>query len=133
MTPDAARELLLFHSGAHPDVHDPRWKQGFLGMLRPYRGLHEENFHSVMACLRALADDLQGDVVDRGAVGALWGICHFGRAWGTWPGGMLRGNNLITDEDVSRLESWIEQISYSTFCVLDGAIDEAFDGYDRGV
>ena len=129
MTPEAARELLLFHSGTHPCVDDVRWEQGFLGMLRPYRGLREENFHSVMACLRALADDLQGDTIDRAVVSALWGICHLARAWGISPEGMLRSNDLISGDDVSRLQDWVEQISSTTFFILDGDVDEAFDSY----
>ncbi|WP_255432037.1 hypothetical protein [Amycolatopsis sp. WAC 04182] len=31
-------------------------------------------------------------------VSAVVGICHFGRAWGVAPDGMLRGNGLIDDE-----------------------------------
>ncbi|OLT06040.1 hypothetical protein BJF90_19095 [Pseudonocardia sp. CNS-004] len=120
----------MFHGYRHDDVHDPRMEQGFLGMLRPYRGLREENFHSVMTCLRALAGSLQGESVDQAVIGALWGICHLGRAWGVWPDGMLRRNNLITPDDATRLEEWIDQISYSTFYILDrGDVDDAFEHY----
>ncbi len=131
MTPESAHELLLFHSCRHHDTDDPRWKDGFLGMLRPYQGLHEDNFHSVMACLRALVSTLQSDTVDRDIVGSVWAICHLARAWAIWPGGMLPSNNLISTEDVTRLEVWIDQISYTTFCILDGELDEAFHQYDR--
>ncbi|MEV6280635.1 hypothetical protein [Nocardia sp. NPDC051832] len=131
MTPDSARELLLFHSGAHNEVDDPRWQQGFLGMLRPYHGLREENFHSVMACVRVLAPALERDSVDREMIQALWAICHFGRAWGVWPDSMLRRNNLITEEDAARLSDWIETISYAMACVLEGIPGEGFHEYDR--
>lgn len=131
VTPETARELLQFHSGAHAEVEDPRWTHGFLGMLRPYHGLCEENFHSVMACLRVLAPGMQQQTVDRDVVAAFWAICHLGRAWGVWPEGMLRRNDLITADDVVRLEDWLERISYAVLCVLDGIVDEAFDDYDR--
>jgi len=131
MTSEEARESLRFHSGSHPDVHDPRWSRGFLGMLRPYHGLREESFHEVMRALRVLADDLQNERVDREVVSAIFGICHFARAWGIHPEGMLRRNALIVDADVERLERWVWTISYATTCVLDGSRDEAFAEYDR--
>lgn len=131
MTPSDAREALRFHSGAHPDVDDPRSTLGFVGSLRPCTGLREENFHGVMKALRVLAPELQSQFVDREVVSALWGICHFGRAWGIDRDGMLRRNSLISDEDVERLEHWVQTISYATAMVLDGTIDEAFADYDR--
>lgn len=131
MTPAEAREALLFHSGAHPDVDDPRWQKGFLGSLRPFSGLREENYHEVMAALRALTEQLQADSVPREVVSAVVGICHFARAWGVAPDGMLRGNGLIGDEDAARLEGWIWTISYALSMILDGDAAEAFDEYDR--
>lgn len=130
MTSEEARESLRFHSGSHPDVDDPRWSRGFLGMLRPYHGLREESFHEVMEALRVLADDLQAEKVDREVVSALFGICHLARAWGIHPRGMLRSNGLIDSADVERLEQWVWTISYATLCVLDGSTDEAFHEYD---
>ena len=35
---EQAKELLLFHSCMHPDLHHPTWSGGFLGSMRPYRG-----------------------------------------------------------------------------------------------
>jgi hypothetical protein len=131
MTSAEARESLRFHSGSHPDVDDPRWSRGFLGMLRPYGGLRETSFHEVMRALRELATDLQNEMVDREVVSALFGICHLARAWGIHPDGMLRRNGLIAPTDVERLERWVWTISYATSCVLDGSIDEAFAEYDR--
>ncbi|MBC6447765.1 hypothetical protein [Actinokineospora xionganensis] len=131
MTPAEAREALLFHSALHPDIDDPRWENGFLGSLRPFKGLREENFHEVMAALRVLAEPLQADQVPREVVSSLVNICHLGRAWGLEPGGMLRRNGLIGDADIERLDDWICTISYAFFCVLDGDVDEAFHEYDR--
>ncbi|RZQ63910.1 hypothetical protein [Amycolatopsis suaedae] len=131
MTPAEARETLLFHSCAHPDVDDPRWQRGFLGSLRPFTGLREENFHEVMSALRTLAEPLGADLVPREVVSAVVSICHFGRAWGVAPDGMLRGNDLISDADAARLEEWIWSISHALTMILDGDVAEAFDEYDR--
>ncbi|MBI5537982.1 MAG: hypothetical protein HY898_34990 [Deltaproteobacteria bacterium] len=120
MTPQQAREALLFHSGARPQSDDPRWGKAFLGMLRPYRGLREECFQDVMECLRAVAIDLRGAAIDRELVASLWAICHFGRAWGVSPDGELQRNHLIKPEDVKKLEGWVEQISETVFLLLEG-------------
>jgi hypothetical protein len=130
MSPNEARELLSFHSGANPNTDDPRWQQGFLTTLRPYGGLREAAFHEVMACVEALAEELAADKIDRATISSLWGICHLGRAWGVAEGGMLRSNRLITDADVSRLADWIDCISYATFTLLDGCgLDVALEPY----
>ena len=133
MSPAEAKRLLLLHSGVDADVADPRWQAGFLGSLRPYRGhLVPANLHEVMAALRVLAPELEAPHVDREIMSALWGICHFGRAWGVHPAGMLRSNNLITEADVGRLETWIDCISYATTVLLDGGgIESAFQEYEQ--
>ncbi len=133
MTLDEAKELLSLHAFTHPDAAEhPKAESGFLGALRPYRGLSEANFREVMLALRVLGPSLAEDRLDREVVAALWGICHFGRAWGVHPEGMLRRNGHIADADVVRLEQWLEAISYATACLLDGAgEDVAFETYDR--
>lgn len=133
MTPTEAHELLQMHAGRHPNTNHPKWAFGFLGSLRPYSGLRVENFHEVMACLKVLANELgSGATCDRELIAAIWGICHLGRAWGVEPGGMLRSNNLIPTEQVDRIDSWIAQISYAAFCLLDGCgTDVAFEHYDE--
>ncbi|RSN30667.1 hypothetical protein DL990_22100 [Amycolatopsis sp. WAC 01416] len=80
------------------------------------------------AALRALTD--QANSVPREVVSAVVGICHFARAWGVAPDGMLRGNGLIGDEDAARLEKWIWTISYALSMILDGDAAEAFSAYD---
>lgn len=130
MTKQEAKELLLHHSFNHEDFEDPKSARDFLGMLRPFNGtLLEENYHEVMAALRVLADDFTHPTVDREIIAALWGICHFARAWGLEPEGMLRSNNLIRDEQIQQLADWVDSISYATCCLLDGAATEAFATY----
>jgi len=57
MNVNQAKEELSFHSGRNSKINDSRWQHGFLGSLRPYQGMElvEENFHKVIACLRALS------------------------------------------------------------------------------
>jgi hypothetical protein len=130
-----ARELLLLHSTGHPDVHHPTWERGFLGSLRPYRGLREANLHEVMAALVALAPELRRERVDREVVAALWGICMLARLCGLHPDGMLRRNGLISDEDVARLDAWVQAIQWAVSMLLgttdgpDAPLDEALAGY----
>lgn len=86
-----------------------------------------------MACLKVLASDLVSEAAcDKDLVAAIWGICHLGRSWGVEAGGMLRSNGLISTDEVNRLESWIRQISYAMFCLLDGCeLEIAFEHYDE--
>ena len=132
MTCDEAKELLLLHSFSHPDAaHHPRAARGFLGSLRPYRGrLDPSNLHEVMAALVTLASEFERPTLDRQIVHALWSITHLTRAWGLEPEGMLRSNRLISDDDIATLTTWVEAISYATWCLLDGVgIDEALEPY----
>ncbi|MDB5334594.1 MAG: hypothetical protein JWN70_213 [Planctomycetaceae bacterium] len=94
---------------------------GFLTMLRPYRGLREHNFHVVMQALFVVGERFHSsDVIDRKLVESLWSMCSRTRCWGLDPKGMLRRNNLISEEDIRRLESWIEIFERSTFGLLRG-------------
>jgi ribonuclease D len=132
MNKEEAKELLLLHAFMQEDSMNTKAEQGFLGMLRPFQGiLLEENYHEVMEALQVLADDVsERDTVDREIMAALWSICHLSKAWAIHPEGMLRRNNLITDAQVEEMETWIEDISYATLCLLDGAgFDEAFHEY----
>jgi len=66
MESDQAKELLSFHSCRNNDIHNPKWSEGFLGSLRPFRGeLREENLIEVMECLKALKEEFLAPAVDR--------------------------------------------------------------------
>jgi hypothetical protein len=122
MTAAEAKEALLLHAFSHPDsATDPRAEAGFLGSLRPFRGLNERNFVDVMAALRIVAPQLAGPgPLDRELVSALWGICHYALAWGVHPDGMLQRNKLITAADTDQLAGWVQEISYAVSMLLDG-------------
>ncbi|MAG94355.1 MAG: hypothetical protein CMJ48_11470 [Planctomycetaceae bacterium] len=94
---------------------------GFLGMLRPYRGLREHNFHVVMQALLVVGERLHSaDTVDRDLIESLWSTCSLMRCWGLHPDGMLQRNNLITSDDTRRLETWIDIFERSALGLLIG-------------
>lgn len=133
MTTAEAKILLSYHSGRNGDFTHEKWTNGFLGSLRPYGGaLIEENFHEVIACLRALGPELRSaDAIDRQVTADIFGIVHLSRMWSS-PEGMLGRNRLITDRDRKRLESWADAISYAFMAILDGCDDkEAFAEYEH--
>lgn len=136
MTKEQAIETLAYHSGLRLERPDCCTGECFLDALRPYRGiLPEAAYHDVMASIRSLAHDLQKPVLDREVIASIWSICDLGRAWGVYPGGMLRRNGLITDDDTKTLATWIETISSATFWLLtrtpsQDTVEHAFTDYD---
>ena len=130
---ETALELLGFHSSRDPRVNDRRWKTGFLSTLRPYRGIEsvEQAYHEIMACLKAIIDLCEADMISRDLANDLAGITALGRAWGCHPDGMLKRNNIITPIDAEKLESMIDSIAYTWCMLLDGQVDIAFVDYDQ--
>lgn len=123
MNASEARCLLLANGlGTNDDEDSPGFREeGFLGRLRPYRGLDENLFHEIMEALFVVGDDLRaGAHVDRRLVGSVWSMCSYARRWGVNPQGMLRRNRLISEVDVSRLEQWIDLIESTTLSFLSG-------------
>jgi len=130
MDKNEARLLLSFHSGRNEDIENPKWTNGFLGILRPFKNkLSEENFHEIMKCLKILSEDFELKKIEQETVSDLWTICHLGRAWALYEDGMLQSNNLLTQEQIQILDDWINMISYSVMNLLQGVTDEAFWEY----
>lgn len=130
MTLQEAKKLLQHHSFQHEDIEHEKSVNGFLGMLRPFKGkLIDNNFEEITEAIKVFAEDFQNNAeVDKEVISALWGICHLGRAWAVEPDGMLRSNNLISNSDIERMEEWINRISYAVMMLLDGSdIDTAFE------
>jgi hypothetical protein len=119
---EAKLYLLLNGSGTSDADGNPLVQDdGFLGTLRPYQGLKDDNFHNVMEALFVVGNHFsESSHVDRELVSSIWWMCNRARLWGIDPEGMLRRNNLITDEDVSRLAEWIDVIEYTTLNLLNG-------------
>ena len=83
-----------------------------------------------MVALQTVAPLMEYAMVDRGLIGALWGICHFGRAWALEKGSMLESNNLISPADAALLGEWLSIVSYAVACLLDDTgVEEAFAFY----
>ena len=130
---DALTEL-SFHSGRNEDIANPKWENGFLGSLRPYKNmtLVEDSFHKVVYCLRSLLPYIkENDHLDKCLVSDISGIICFGRAWGVDDGGMLRSNSLISKSEASKLEELVDCISYIWTTLLDTEDESiAFEIYD---
>ncbi|MBR6696210.1 MAG: hypothetical protein IKL70_07350 [Oscillospiraceae bacterium] len=129
MSIEEAKELLSYHSGRNENVDNPKWINGFLGSLRPFRGeLLESNFIEVMECLKALQDEFEQDKVDKYMVSDIVGITHLARVWAS-PDGMLGSNKLLTEEQTSKLNMWVDIIQESLMRLLDDSPEEAFCSY----
>ena len=124
MNREEALELLQHHSFTHPDYKHAKSEKGHLGMLRPFTGLYDENFHELMHILKVLAHDFQQEKLEREIISNFWGICQLSRAWGVEEGGMLRKNKLITPEQINKLSDWTDCISYTVLCLLDNQGEE---------
>ena len=126
---DAAVEQLTFHCGSNPNTDDPRWEQGFLQTLRPYRGtLDHDAWNSVLDCVDAVSTQLKtAPVLDRSVVNSLWGILHYSRSWALHPDGMLPRNGLISKEDQETLSGWLDELGERIAFMLDGGVDPQYE------
>ncbi len=130
MDKNKAKELLSFHSMRNSDIDNPKWENGFLGSLRPFRGeLHKENFLEVMECLRALKDELASPAIEQGIVSDIVSIVHLTRAWASTYG-MLGTNHLLTEEQTKHLLAWVDIIECCFMFLLEDAPEEAFTDYE---
>lgn len=121
------------HSFTHDDLDDKKMLNGFLGSLRPYRGvLNQGAFLDLMACLKAIGPTLSTkEDVSRKTISNLWSICHLSRDWATHPDGLLRRNDLISNTDIATITQWINCISYATMMFLESQEPvEAFAEYE---
>ena len=112
MNIEEAIELLKYHSGCHEHYNHPKWKNGFLGQLRPYNGeLYEENFLELIQILKVLATKYTNKPIDKYVYAMLFDICTIPRLWAFDPDGMLRRNNLINNKDLTILNNWVIRLS----------------------
>lgn len=120
---EQARYILLIHgSGTFDASGEPVVvADGFHGMLRPYQGLRENNFHLVMEALLVVGSRLHSAAtVDRELIESLWSTCSLMRRNGLHPEGNLQSNNLITADDTKRLKAWINTFESSALELLRG-------------
>lgn len=128
----AAIEELLFQSGAHLDIENPKWENGFIGMLRPFNTkLSEDNFHKIVNALYVLSDEFSHNNIRKDIISSIWVICHLTKTWAINSEGILQSNSLITTEQIKQIENWTEHISHITFCLIDGCKNNiAFEDYN---
>ena len=125
MNIELAKELLSFHSCRNENIDDPRWENGFLGILRPFQGeLNEKNFIEIMECLKVLAPEIQKENIDKNIVSDIMNIIHFTRNWVS-EGGMLTRNSKLTAEQTKYLLAWIDIIETCFIYLLEDASDIA--------
>ena len=128
---EKAKELLSLHSGRNSDIHNPKWENGFLGSLRPFRGeLHEENFIEIMECLKTLKDEISAPAIEQGIVSDIVGIIHLTRAWAS-PDGMLGSNHLLTEAQTKCLFTWVDIIENCFMYLLEDDEEDAFFDYEE--
>ncbi len=99
----------------------------FASMLRPYRGLREEVLQDLWGALRVCAPRIASESVERELLAALWAIGHVGRTWALDPDGMIRRNNLIADDELTKLSEFLYRFDYCVLMLLEGNLEEAFD------
>jgi hypothetical protein len=122
MTYDEAKRQLSLHLGVLDEARG-EWEleDGLVVSLRPYSGLHEKNIHLVMEALLTVGDRLHRELqIDRELVTTIWSLCYYPRIWGLQPDGMLQRNNLITRDDIARLELWVDTIEETAHALLNG-------------
>jgi hypothetical protein len=120
---DAAVNVILMHSSGREDVplNEALYREGFLGSLRPFSGLREENFLQVMEAIVALGPHLAGKREwDVRLLEGLWGLVVTARNWGLDPGGMLQRNRLLSSADTQRLRLWVTCIEIAVARLMRG-------------
>ena len=111
MDTEQAKDRLLVHGSAR--AISKEWSQCFLGQLKPYRGrLDDAIYDDIVNCLKVVFDEVQsGEAIDLRIVAGVHGILHLGRAWVANPESNLRRSGRMPEEEVVRLERWLNDIS----------------------
>ena len=108
-----ALNTILLHGVGRNDVPlaDATLENGFIGCLRPWTGLRDENYRDLMRAILSLHESLDGlDNWPKELVLGLVGITRMTHCWAIDDTGMLRRNNLIPNDDVAKLRTWIQRI-----------------------
>jgi hypothetical protein len=106
---------------------------GLIRMLRPYRGLHEEYFHELVAAIRAVASSLRMDAhMDPELMGSLWSILVYVHAYALAPDSSLQHNHLISSQDLATLHDWVRTIGFLVSGLqAGGELRYVFESYDE--
>lgn len=107
MDKSEAISILQSHAGI---ADGPRLRDGIVGMLRPFVGVEERNFHEVVECIFLLHDELKSDKIDTAIPHSLLSIIAQLTGHAILPNSMLRRNSLMSESDVARMTSWVNII-----------------------
>ena len=132
---EAAVNVILMNSIGRDDVplEDAFLEHGFLGSLRPFSGLREENFLQVMEAIIALRPHLQDKKVwDARLIEALWELTSTARLWALDPNGMLQRNRLLSEADAALLLRWVQCIELAVRRLFRGGDPRQALAYYRG-
>ena len=108
-----ALNTILMHGVGRSDIPltECVYAEGFIGCLRPWSGLRDENYVELMTAIVSLRESLAGhDHWPAELVLGLWGITRTAYCWGIDDAGMLRRNGLISADDVAKLRFWTRRI-----------------------
>jgi hypothetical protein len=131
---ETAVNTILMHSCGRDDVplEEALFENGFLGCLRPFSGLREENFLQVMKALIALKIYLSRRTEwEVRLINGLWDLVVNARNWGLDPDGMLQRNRLLTTSDTEQLRLWVRCIESAILRLLRGGNPEEMMLYYR--
>jgi hypothetical protein len=132
---ETAVNVILLHGIGCGDVppEEALAPNSFIGCLRPFTGLREENFLRLMEAVIALRPHLAGQAVwERRLVEGLWGLTTTARLWGLDPDGMLQRNRLLSADDTARLQRWVRCIEMAVLKLLRGGDPAEALAYYRG-
>lgn len=118
-----ALNTILMHGIGRNDVplSEALHEHGFIGCLRPWSGLRDENYVDLMTAILSLRQSLSGrDTWPIELVAGIMGITRMAHCWGVDDAGMLRRNRLISDNDVARLRFWTHRIESVVEQLLKG-------------
>jgi hypothetical protein len=133
MNYEEAVNLILMQGAGRDDVRREQvfLQDGFLGCLRPFSGLREENFIELMRAIIALKPHLSGAAAwELRLVQGLWELTTRARHWGLDQNGMLQRNQLLSDAESRRLLLWVQCIEMAVSRLMnDGDPADAMDFY----
>ena len=108
-----ALNTILMHGIGRSDVplSEACHEHGFIGCLRPWSGLRDENYRELMTAIVSLRHSLaERNDWPIELITGIMGITRMAHCWGVDDTGTLRRNNLISDSDVAKLRRWTRRI-----------------------
>lgn len=103
---EAAKHMILLHAGHRVDDES----RSIVSSLRPYSGIREADFKSVVVALIGVKDALSAECIDRELIYACWDLCCHIRVLTK----LILGNQIITDMESATLLIWSDCIE--SFC-----------------